>query len=138
MLLDDIKNIKSTTKELKSFGLSIGLALVLLSLFLFWKEKGSYFYFLIIGNVFVILSELYPKILKPIQKPWMMFVTILGFLMSRVILSIIFYIVVTPLGLILRLFGKDFLDLKTAKSSYWNHRDNIEEKVQKENYEKQF
>jgi len=140
MLSEDIKNIKSTSTELKSFGLSIGLALIVLAGFLFWKEKGSYFYFLIVGNVFIIFSELCPVLLKPLQKPWMMFVVLLGWVMSRVILGIIFYVLVAPLGLVLRLFGKDFLDLKIDKSklSYWNHREDISEKVKKENYEKQF
>lgn len=140
MFSSDIKNIKSTEKELKSFGLSIGLALVVLAGFLFWKEKGSYFYFLIVGNVLVILSELCPGILKPLQKPWMMFVVALGWLSNRIILSIIFYLVVSPIGLILRLFGKNFLDIKIDKSkfSYWNQRNAIPQKVRKENYEKQF
>jgi len=53
---------------------------------------------------------------------------LLGFVMTRVILSILFYIVITPVGFVARLLGKDFLDEKIDKSkeSYWNYREQKE------------
>ena len=66
------------------------------------------------------------------------FALILGSIMTRVILSVLFYLVITPIGLISKLSGKDFLDLKFDKSvsSYWIPRKKII--FEKANYEKQF
>ena len=68
----------------------------------------------------------------------MIFAIILGWIMTRVILSLLFYVVFTSIGLTLRFFGKQFLELRWDKSkeSYWNFR--TEEHLKKENYEKQF
>ena len=58
--------------------------------------------------------------------------------MARVILSLLFYVIITPIGLVLRIFGKDFLELKkqTVQGSYWNKRNsNVE---QNQNYTNQF
>ena len=68
---------------------------------------------------------------------WMTFAVIFGWVMSRVILSIVFYLILTPIGLITRLFGEDFLDLnKSNTESYWNNRNSDFELNQ--DYEKQF
>ena len=76
--------------------------------------------------------------LKPIYLIWMTFATILGWLMTRVILSLIFYLILTLIGLILRLFGKQFIELRWNKtdSTYWNYRSM--HVLEMEKYEKQF
>ena len=67
----------------------------------------------------------------------MTFAVILGWVMTRVILSLVFYLIMTPIGLLTRLLGEDFLLLKKSNSeSYWNNRDRIYETSQ--DYEKQF
>ena len=68
----------------------------------------------------------------------MTFAVILGWFMTRVILSLLFYVIITPIGVVLRIFGKDFLEIKkqSVQGSYWNQRDSNLEKNQ--NYEKQF
>ena len=68
----------------------------------------------------------------------MVFAVVLGWFMTRVILSLLFYVIITPIGLVLRIFGKDFLEIKkeSVQGSYWNQRDSNLEKNQ--NYEKQF
>ena len=67
----------------------------------------------------------------------MTFAVILGWIMTRVILSIVFYFILTPIGLITRLMGNDFLAMKKVESSsYWNHRNSDLETNQ--DYEKQF
>ncbi len=137
-MLEEIKNIKSEKSDLQKFGITIGVILLIIAGFLFWKEKESFQILLIIGVTFCILGIAIPFILKPIYWVWMIFATILGWIMTRVILSLLFYIIFTPIGLILRFFGKQFLELRWDKSkeSYWNFRTN--EHLKKENYEKQF
>ena len=137
-MLEEIKNIKSEKSDLRKFGITIGVILLIIAGFLFWKEKESFQILLTFGVTFCILGIAIPFILKPIYWVWMIFATILGWIMTRVILSLLFYIIFTPIGLILRFFGKQFLELRWDKSkeSYWNYRTN--ERLIKENYEKQF
>ena len=132
------ENIKSEKSDLRKFGITIGVILLIIAGFLFWKEKESFQILLIFGVALCIFGIATPFILKPIYWVWMIFVTILGWIMTRIILSLLFYIIFTPIGLIPRFFGKQFLELKWDKSkeSYWNIRTN--EHLQKRNYEQQF
>ncbi|MFC2139996.1 SxtJ family membrane protein [Bacteroidota bacterium] len=125
MILEEIKNIKSDKTELKKFGRTIGIVLVLLGLVLLYSESSFYAYFLIVAAVFILSGFMAPAILLPFQKVWMTFTVLLGFVMTRVILSILFYLVFTPMKLIAGLFGKRFLDLRFKKNveSYWNKRE---------------
>ena len=137
-MLEEIKNIKSKKSDLRNFGITVGIILLVISGFLFWKEKESFQIFLAIGITLFLIAIAVPSVLKPVYWIWMIFATILGWIMTRVILSLLFYIIVTPIGLIPRFFGKQFLELRWDKSkeSYWNFRTN--EHLKKENYEKQF
>ena len=137
-MLEEIKHIKTGKKDLRSFGFTIGIILLLVAAFLFYREKESFQTFLYIAGVFIGLALILPSMLKPIYIVWMTFAVILGWFMTRVILSLLFYVIITPIGLVLRIFGKDFLELKkqAVQGSYWNQRDSNLEKNQ--NYEKQF
>ena len=137
-MFEEIKNIKSEKSDLRNFGIIIGIILLIISGFLFWKEKESFQIFLAIGIVLFLTAIALPSVLKPVYWIWMIFAIILGWFMTRVILSLLFYVVFTSIGLTLRLFGKQFLELRWDKSkeSYWNFRTN--EHRQNENYEKQF
>lgn len=138
MLLEEIKNINSSEKECRNFGLTVGIVLVVLSLLLFYFEYNSYMYFSTPGGLLIILGIVFPSALRPVQKIWMTFAVVMGFVMSRVILTIIFYLVVTPIGLLAKLFRKDFLDLSIDKNrkSYWNIRES--KKYSKIDTERQF
>ena len=137
-MLEEIKNIKSEKSDLRKFGITFGVILLIIAGFLFWKEKESFQILLTFGVTLCILGIAIPFILKPIYWVWMIFATILGWIMTRVILSLLFYIILTPIGLTSRFFGKQFLQLRWDKSkgSYWNIRTN--EHQQNGNYEKQF
>ena len=137
-MLEEIKNIKSEKSDLRKFGITIGVILLIIAGFLFWKEKESFQILLTFGVTLCILGIVIPFILKPIYWVWMIFATILGWIMTRVILSLLFYLIFTPIGFIGKLFGKQFIELKwkQSKDSYWNYRSN--EYSLKENYEKQF
>ena len=137
-MLEEIKNIKSEKSDLRKFGITIGIILLIISGFLFWKEKESFQIFLAIGVTLFLTAIATPFVLKPVYWIWMIFAIILGWFMTRVILSLLFYVVFTSIGLTLRFFGKQFLELRWDKSkeSYWNFRTN--EHLQNENYEKQF
>ena len=137
-MLEEIKNIKSEKRDLRNFGITVGIILLIISGFLFWKEKESFLIFLAIGITLLLAAIAIPVFLKPFYWIWMIFAIILGWVMTRVILSLLFYVMFTSIGLTLRFFGKQFLELRWDKSkeSYWNFRTNG--LLQKEYYEKQF
>ncbi|MDP3832044.1 MAG: SxtJ family membrane protein, partial [Ignavibacteriaceae bacterium] len=86
----------------------------------------------------IVSGLIFPILLKPLNFIWMSFAVVLGFFMTRIILGILFYIIITPIGLIAKLFGKDFIDKRISKEkvSYWNYREQKE--FSKEIYERQF
>jgi len=138
MLLEEIKNIKSEKKDLRDFGIIFGVMLGILAGALWWKGKDTYTIFAILSAVFFFFGLVLPSLLQPLQKAWMTFAVIMGWVMTRLILSVLFYIVFTFIGVGLRLFGKKFLGLNIDKSkkSYWVYREPAE--FTREKYEKQF
>ncbi|NQU66882.1 MAG: hypothetical protein HQ510_02965 [Candidatus Marinimicrobia bacterium] len=137
-MFEEIKNIKSETSDLRKFGITIGIVSIVIAGFFYWKNKESFQLLLTVGTVLCILGAVIPFVLKPVHWIWMSFATILNWFMTRVILSLLFYMIVTPIGLISRMLGKQFLKLKwnKAKPTYWNyHSGGV---CEKENYEKQF
>ena len=138
MILEEIKRIKSGRKDLRNFGITMGIALGVIGGLLLWREKPSYFYYVIAGIAFLFSGFAFPAVLKPFQKVWMTLSILMGWLMTRVILIILFYGILTPIGLIGRLCGKDFLDIKLNKKapSYWVLRGKQE--YDKKSYEQQF
>ena len=137
-MIEEIKNIKSEKSNLRKFSIIVGTVLLIIAGLFLWKEKESFQLFLAMAIVLLVTGIVIPALLKPVYWIWMVFSTILGWFMTRVILSLLFYVVFTPIGLIARLFGKQFLDLKQnhSQQSYWNMR--IVETFDTQNYEKQF
>jgi len=138
MIVEEIKNIKSGKSDLRKFGITMGIVLTLLGGLLLWHNKSYYIYLFILAAAFIIPGLAVPFVLKPIHKVWMTISIILGWIMTRVILSILFYLVVTPTNCVARLFGKQFLDLKIDKnvSSYWISKE--EQKLNKADKKKQY
>lgn len=138
MIVEEIKNIKSGKSDFRKFGITMGIVLILFGGLFLWHDKDYYIYLFIIAAAFIILGLAVPFVLKPIHKVWMTISIILGWIMTRVILSILFYLVVTPTSWLARLFGKQFLDLKIDKNarSYWIPKKEL--KLNKADYERQF
>ena len=132
-----ISRIKITKEEIRKFGIVIGIILLIIGVILLWKRNIYYPILMIIGIFLFVGGLSIPIILKPIYIIWMIFATIMGWLMTRFILSLLFYGLITPISLIARLMGKKFIYLKgdNINNSYWNYRSN---KVQNVDYEKQY
>ena len=138
MLKEEFKIIKESKKDLRKFGLTVGGVLVIIAVFLFYFERPAAIYFAIIGAILILIGLIYPTILKPLNKVWMGLAIMLGFIMSRVILTIFFYIILTPISLLAKIFRKKFMVLKYDKSAktYWEKRSIIHKKPI--DYERQF
>ena len=112
-------------REYRKFGITIGLVLSLISAFLCWSAKAGDLYVLGVGLLLIVLGLLIPQVLKYVYVAWMVFSVVLGFFMSRVLLSLLFFLLFAPVGMITRLLGKDLLKEKWDKNtkSYWIKRE---------------
>ena len=119
----------STTKfsSNRSFGLLFFVVFLLISLWPLKSEEDLRLWALILSLIFLILGVLNSKLLTPLNKLWFRFGIILGAFMSPIIMGLVFFIVVTPTGILMRIFGKDLLRLKMHKNmnSYWISREKI-------------
>lgn len=84
------------------------------------------------------MEAMIKKLLRPIQKIWMSLGFLIGWIVTRVILIILFYLVITPIGLLARMLGKHFLDTEFNRNtdSYWIAREPVG--LDKRSYENQF
>jgi hypothetical protein len=138
MFKEEIKNIKEDKTTLRKFGFTVGTVLLLVGIVLYLIGKSSSVVFGGIGVLLILFGLILPNLLKPLNKIWMTLAVILGWFMSRVILFILYYVIITPIGIFLKLIGKDFLQLKIDKSSksYWETREKkIAEQI---DYDRQF
>ncbi len=137
-MVEEIKNIKFANSELSKFGITIGIILFIIAGIFLWIENDLYIVLLYISLILIITGVLFPFLLKPVYLIWMVFSYIISWFMTRIILSLLFYLIITPIGLISRLLGKQFLELRwnKLKGSYWNIRK--KENYITDHYEKQF
>jgi len=125
LILEDIKNIKSEKSDLRKFGLTVGIVLAVLGAVLLWRQKDFYRICFIASAPLIVLGLVLPVVLKPIQKVWMTLAILMGWVMTRVLLILLFFVIVTPIGFVAKIFGKDFLNRKFQKdqqASYWIKR----------------
>ncbi len=132
MLIDEIREIKSGPKELRQFGWVIAIACAALGGILYWKNGQAPPALMVLATFFLVpalVDSLFQTktalILLPVQKIWMAIAVVIGFFVSRLILSVLYYLVFSGVHLVSKLTGSDLLDLTMQKSqdSYWIRRD---------------
>lgn len=111
-----------TIRQARIFGLTMGAAFGVVAAFFFWKHPAAAPYAAGIGALFLILAAVYPRALRPVERMWMAFALRLGVVVTTIILVLTFYLVITPMGLVAKLLGKDLMALKfdASRESYWN------------------
>ena len=113
--MDDIK-IGSN----RSFGIVFFIVFLLIAIYPLINNEELRIWSLIIAIIFLILGLINSKVLTPFNKLWFKFGLLLGKIISPVIMGVIFFLVVTPIAFIMRIIGKDLLNLKFNKNkSYW-------------------
>src|SRR2546423_3406348 len=139
MLIEEIKQLKTGPRELRKFGLMVGAVFFLLGLWFWHRHKAHYPYFIWPGLLLLVLGLSAPKSLKYVYIAWMALGFFLGLIVSTLLLTIFFYLVMTPFGLAARCLRKDFLERKwdARAPSYWRRRDTARPKGGEE-YERQF
>ena len=107
----------------KSFGIVFFIFFLLVSFYPLINNEGYRLWALIVSLIFLILGLINSSILTPLNLLWFKFGMMLGKVVSPIIMGLVFFCVVTPTGLIMRLFKKDLLNLKIKeKKSYWIKR----------------
>ena len=139
-MIEDIMNIDSSLRELRKFGVIMAGALVFIGCVLLWCQKGLYPYVFILAGIFLLSGLLIPRILMPLHKVWMTLAVVIGWIMTRMILILLFYLIVTPIALLMRVIGKELLDItfdgSNQKVTYWTPREKMP--LQKDDYLRQF
>ena len=113
-----MKKIKISSN--RSFGIVFCAFFLIVSLYPLINEEPIRYWSLIVSIIFLILGMLNSNILNPLNKAWFKFGLFLGKIVSPIVMGIVFFAVVTPIALILKIMGKDLLNLKKSNiNSYW-------------------
>ena len=110
-----------TQNSNKSFGLLFFIVFLIIGLWPLKNGDSLNIYFIAISITFLILGLINSKLLSPLNKIWIKLGEVLGIIISPIVMFLVYFIVLTPISLIIRLFGKDLLGLKFFKKndSYW-------------------
>ena len=121
-------NIKINSN--KSFGIVFFIVFFIVSVFPLLNEGDIRIWSLIVSIIFLILGLLNSKILTPLNRIWFRFGILLGGFVAPIVMSVVFFLVVTPISLMMRLFNKNLLGLKKDnKNSYWINSSKIKSKM---------
>ena len=122
------KNIKVSSN--RSFGIFFFIFFFIISIFPLFKDEDIRIWAAIVAIIFLILGLLNSSALSPLNKIWFKFGILLGNFISPIFMGLIFFIVVTPTGLIMRALGKNLLNLKNNnKKSYWIEKSPVKSKM---------
>jgi hypothetical protein len=112
---------QTDTQRLRKFGIVMAVFFGLFGALFVWRGRAWGEPTLYVAGAFLVLGLIAPKILRPIEKVWMAFAGVLQVVMTTVILTLTYFLVMTPMGLFLRLTGKDLLGLEGDPEikSYW-------------------
>ena len=114
----------------RSFGTVFFIVFLLIALYPLLKGNDLRIWSLVISFIFLALGSINSKILTPLNRLWFKFGLLLGRFISPLIMGIIFFVVVTPIGIIMRLLKKDLLNLKyNKKESYWINKSGPKSKM---------
>ena len=110
----------------KSFGIVFAVVFGLIAFWPLIKDNDIRLWSLIISIIFLFLGLINSKILTPLNKLWFKIGIFLGNFIAPIVMGIIFFLVVTPTGIIMKLLGKDLIKLKkNNEKSYWIEKKNI-------------
>ena len=118
---------KKTINPGRNFGILFFIVFVIYGIWPILQSNDPRVWSLIIGAVFLILALFYSRVLIPLNNIWIKFGELLGKIISPIVMTFVYFFVITPIGIIVRLFGKDLLQIKfNSKPTYWiNRKKNI-------------
>ncbi len=129
--------IGESKKEVRTTWIGFTVIFAVIGSILWWRGRGSYPYFIGASGFFAVFAAFAPMALLPLYRLWVKFAMVLAWVNTRILLSLVFYLVITPMAFTMRLLGKDPLDRKIDKtvSTYWKKREPSKDLSR---YEKQY
>ena len=125
------KKIKVSSN--KSFGIVFSIFFLLISVYPLLNNDPIHYWSLFVSFIFLVLGLMNSKILSPLNLLWFKFGILLGKIVSPIVMGIIFFLVVTPISIILKIFGKDVLNLKfNNNKTYWIVKDGPKSNMKKQ------
>ena len=108
----------------QKFGVLFSIIFFIIGIFPLLNSDSIRIHFIVISLVFLTLTFVYSQALKPMNQAWVKFGEILGRIIAPLVMAIVYFIILTPLSFLIRIFGKDLLNLKFSNriSSYWIKR----------------
>ena len=108
----------------KSFGLLFFVVFLIIGLWPLKNGENLNFYFIAVSIIFLILGLINSKLLSPLNKLWIKLGEILGIIIAPIVMALVYFVILTPVSFIVRIFGKDLLNLKLLKDkeTYWIKR----------------
>ena len=114
----------------KSFGIVFFIVFFLIGVWPIFNNGNVRYWVIIISLIFLILGMINSKVLSPLNKAWFQFGILLGKVITPFILGIIFFLVVTPIGILMRMLNRDLLNLRfNSNKSYWVEKTNQKSKM---------
>ena len=118
-------NIKS--KNNITFGILFFIFFLIIGLYPLISNEPIRIWSIIVSSVFLIITIIKPNLFTFLNKLWIKFGILLGKIISPIVMGLVFYFVVTPIGILVKIFKKDVMGLKRGKSSYWiNRKDKLQ------------
>ena len=129
-----MKKVSVKISSNRSFGFLFFIVFLAISLWPLKSQEDLRLWAFILSLVFLALGALNSKYLTPLNKLWFKFGILLGSIVSPIVMGAVFFIVVTPVGLIMRFLGKDLLRINKNKtiSTYWINRDKLKKTMKKQ------
>ena len=123
-----IERIDTSPASLRKFGILFGALGALATAYFLYRGSDVWVWSAGAALFFLFTGLALQRVLKPVYIVWMAFAFLLGWLNTRLLLGLFFYLIITPIGLVLRLTGKDLLDKKIDREAetYWKKREKKE------------
>ncbi len=112
---------ETDAQRLRKFGIVMAVAFAAIGSLLLWRARATGPYLLYVAAAFLVVGLVVPRVLAPIERLWMALARVLQVIVTTLILTLTFYVVMTPLGFLMRLSGKDLLGMRRDPDaeSYW-------------------
>ena len=126
------KNTIITTKNNIFFGILFFIFFLIIGLYPLISGGVIRIWSIVLSLIFSIITIIKPNLFTFLNKSWIQFGILLGRIISPIVMGLVFFIVVTPIGILVRILKKDVMGLKRGASSYWIHRENKLQSMKKQ------
>jgi len=123
---------KISKKNNITFGILFFILFLIISLYPLKSDGFIRIWSVVLSSVFLIITIIKPNLFTFLNKLWIQFGILLGKIISPIVMGLVFFFVVTPIGILMKILKKDVMGLKRRKSSYWINREDKLQSMKKQ------